>query len=177
MARPYVCPNNRTSVRNILYSLMSSPHAYDKKVKSNNNVHQSTIDKGSNEQGPNKLIESPTQSTLFDHKKYDDKLEKIVQMVQTNENEIRKAVLLIESLEDTCKKQGTILNSVQTQKKQFHDLLMKWLLKQVTIGVNDFHIQGVLTEISSEHEYLTLVLAEYIYIIPFEKIHFIKLNV
>ena len=63
----------------------------------------------------------------------------------------------------------------EKQENQFYNTLKKWVMKQISICINGFDIQGVLTEISKDC--LTLVVLESIYIIPLQRIDFVKLNV
>ena len=160
MASPYIYSNSGTSARKILLSLMSHPYYQDTVKKSNTTTEE--IDLNS----PN----TPIQLEILNFKNYGNKLEKIEKMIQANKNEIRELQILVQ---EKHKADNSMYE--EEQKIQFYSMLGEWLLKQVYICVNGLNIQGVLTQIS--RHCLTLVASESIYIIPLNRIDFVKLNV
>jgi len=169
MTGSFVCPN-KTSARKILYSLMSSPYQCDTTNRSNDCTVESNIEniikETENQQSPN----IPIQLEILNFKTYENKLDKIEEMIQENKRNINRFEILIQ---DKLKYDNCQCN--KKQENQLYNMLKKWLMKQISICINGFDVQGVLTEINKEC--LTLVVSESIYIIPLHRIDFVKLNV
>jgi len=169
MTGSYICPN-KTSAKKILYSLMSYPYQCDTIKESNDYIVEPATQNKIKEKGSQKSINMPIQLEILNLKDYENKLDKIVKMIQENKKEINKFEIMIQ---DKLKNDNCYCE--EKQENQFYNTLKKWVMKQISICINGFDIQGVLTEISKDC--LTLVVLESIYIIPLQRIDFVKLNV
>lgn len=169
MTGPFICPN-KTSAKKILYSLMSPPYHCDSIKESDADPDELIIKSKVREKESQKSTNIPIQLEILNFKDYENKLDKIEKMIHENKREINKFEVFIRDQfkPDNCQ-------CKEKQENQLYNMLKKWLMKQMLICINGFDVQGVLTEINKEC--LTLVVSESIYIIPLQRIDFVKLNV
>ncbi|NLN40774.1 MAG: hypothetical protein GX160_02060 [Clostridiales bacterium] len=149
---------------------MSSPYQCDTIKESSACIVESNIANKINEKETPKSTNKPIQLEILNFKTYEDKLNKIEKMIHENTRDINRFEILIQEKLNTHNFQCQ-----QKQENELYNMLKKWLMKQIFICINGSEVQGVLTEIN--RECLTLVVLESIYIIPLQRIDFVKMNV
>lgn len=199
MANYINLPYKKTSIRKVLFSLLSDSYE-------SNNAGETdyTIYNAKNKQGsvhPAEILSEP-ELPLIDSDAIENRLNKLKVALENNienskkmdsefaflKGQVMKIENRMETVEDIhyqIKKEfDQIKKSIDKEiekalNKINHDywidlrtILEKWIGKRIIVHTDEFDAVGVLMEVLPEH--LTLVISEDVYIIPFKNIDFLR---